>query len=110
MPAPEYRSWQLFNLIEPWGFEDREYRTGVILAMLHNVNAPKGKAKKPATFMRDMYKLIRKEIANIKQKEESRDRMERDVENMTEEERREHYIQVVKQTFGGAVIDKRNKR
>ena len=55
LPYPEYRSWELFYMIEPWGFENDEYRTAVILAMLHNLNqVKKNKMKQPKEFMRDM--------------------------------------------------------
>jgi len=53
--VPEYNSWRAFYLLEPWGWQDREYRTAAQMAMLFNVN--KGKrvhAKKVKDFVRDM--------------------------------------------------------
>lgn len=62
---PEFRSWQLFYLLEPFGFEDREYRTASQLAMLYNINRGKGKAKDAKEFMRDMKKVVIDELSRI---------------------------------------------
>lgn len=62
LPYPEFRAWQLFYLIEPFGFADNEYRTASLLAMLYNANRGKGKAKGAKEFMRDMEKSVMDEI------------------------------------------------
>jgi hypothetical protein len=54
LPYPEYRSWELFYLVEPFGFENDEYRSAALLSMLHNINRTKGKAKDVKDFMRDL--------------------------------------------------------
>lgn len=63
IPYPEFKSWQFYYLLEPFGFEDREYRTASILSKLHNTNVSKKKdLKKPGYFIRDMPKEILKVI------------------------------------------------
>jgi hypothetical protein len=62
LPYPEYRSWELFYLVEPFGFENDEYRLASILSMLFNVNRSKGKARNPKDFMRDMQREVLKHI------------------------------------------------
>ena len=62
MPYPEFRSWQIFSLLEPFGFHDTEYRTAAQLAMLYNVNRSKGKAKDVKDFMREPDKAILEEL------------------------------------------------
>ena len=54
MPYPEWVSWWCYYQIEPWGFEQDEYRVGALLAAMHNANRGKGKKAKGASdFMRD---------------------------------------------------------
>ena len=65
LPYPEYRSWELFHLVEPFGFENDEYRSAAILSMLYNINRTKGKAKDPKDFMRDMVKEVLKQLTEI---------------------------------------------
>jgi len=109
LPAPEYRSWQIYNLVEPWGFEDREYRTAVTLTMLHNINAPKNKQKKPDVYMRNMTKLVSKELIAQKKNAEEKARLEAELETMTPEQQREFYLHQMQNVFGGKIIDKRKK-
>jgi len=54
LPYPEYRSWELFYLLEPWDFENDEYRSAAVLAMLYNINRSKGKPKEVKEFMRNL--------------------------------------------------------
>jgi hypothetical protein len=58
MPYPEYRSWELFYLLEPWGWHNSEYHAAVNMAMLYNINRSKGKPKEVKDFFRDMPKEI----------------------------------------------------
>ena len=109
LPAPEYRSWQLFNLIEPWGFEDREYRTSIMLTMLHNVNSAKKYHKNPSVYRRDMYKLVSNELIKQKKNEEEMLRFESELEEMTPEQQRERYIDKIQDMFGKSVINKSKK-
>lgn len=72
LPYREYQKWQLFYLLEPWGFHDREYRTAAILAQLHNVNTTKKRqAKQPVSYMRDMLKKVLEAIRNKMKKDEA---------------------------------------
>ena len=56
MPYPEYRQWQLFYALEPFGWHDREARDARHLSLLYSANAKKPKS--PAEFVRDMPKLL----------------------------------------------------
>ena len=62
MPYPEFRRWQLFYMLEPWGWQDNEYKTASLLAMLYNANAGKGKGKAQLYYMRDMAKEVLKQL------------------------------------------------
>lgn len=74
LPYPEYRRWQLMYMLEPWGWQDAEYRTAAILAKLHNNNiAKKSDAKAPAFFMRDMEKELIKELRKQAQERRAED-------------------------------------
>jgi len=76
LPGEEFEAWQLFYMIEPWGWHDNEYRTGATLAMLNNVNAAKKKdIKKEADYMRDMPKLITKAYRNMGTKDKMREKL-----------------------------------
>ena len=76
LPAEEFESWQLFYMIEPWGWNDNEYRTGAVLAMLNNVNISKKKdTKKESDYMRDMPKLVMKAYNNMGVKDKMRERL-----------------------------------
>lgn len=86
LPYPEYRSWELFYLVEPFGFENDEYRAASLLAMLYNINrSKKGKAKEIKDFMRDMAKIV---LEQIKEQPDPR------------EMSREELIRHVKKDFG----------
>lgn len=90
LPYPEFRSWQIYYLLEPWGWENLEYLAGSVLAMLYNVNrGKKGKAKEPKHFMRDMEAALLKQLKEMP-----------DIDNMPNEEKREHLIRQIKQDFG----------
>ena len=85
MPYPEYRSWELFYLIEPFGFANDEYRMATNLSILYNINKGKGKAKEPKEFMRDMPAML---LSELKEKPS--------VETMS----REELIRQIKKDFG----------
>lgn len=64
LPYPEYRSWQMFSLLEPWGWQNEEYHFAALMAMLYNTNrGKKGKARDAKDFMRDMREAVLKELA-----------------------------------------------
>lgn len=64
LPYPEYRSWQLFALVEPWGWQNDEYHFAALLAMLYNANrGKKGKARDVKDFMRNMQEAVMRELA-----------------------------------------------
>jgi len=68
LPAPEYHKWELMYLLEPWGWEEQEYRFGKTLAEMWTI-ANKGKKQfKAIDFMRDMksvYKLYEDDIDDM---------------------------------------------
>jgi hypothetical protein len=59
----EYSDWQLYYLLEPWGWPNEEYAISTILAMLYNANRGKGKAKDVRDFQRRMLESALKELA-----------------------------------------------
>lgn len=59
IPYPEFYGWQLYEMLEPFGWRDREERTGLLLAQIYNTKVEKkSKAKQMTDFIRDMPKLI----------------------------------------------------
>jgi hypothetical protein len=76
LPYPEFRRWQLFYMLEPWGFQNDEYRTASILTMLFNINRGKRKSKSEKDFMRNLPKKVLEEIRKLTA----------DPEEMTDEE------------------------
>ena len=86
MPYPEYRSWQVFYLLEPWGWANEEYHFAALLAMLYNANRGKnGKARSVKDFMREMEAHLMKELQEAP-----------DISTMT----REQVVAMVKRDFG----------
>lgn len=68
MPYPEYREWQLFSRIEPFGWHDREYRTAAVLSMLHNAAVEKKDQKPVEYFIRNMPESL---LGHIKREKEA---------------------------------------
>lgn len=62
LPYAEFRAWQMFYLLEPWGWHDEEYRTASVLTMLYNANRGKGKPRKLTDFMRKMATAVLNEL------------------------------------------------
>lgn len=89
LPYPEYRSWQLFYTLEPWGWHNEEYYAATLFALLYNINRGKGKAKEPKEFMRDLPKALLQELNEGDP-----------LEGMTLEEQREYLIRQIKKDFG----------
>jgi hypothetical protein len=59
MTYEEFKSWQAYYLVEPWGFHDREYRTASLLAQMWNVRVQKRQnIKQVKDFYRDMPSLL----------------------------------------------------
>lgn len=92
LPYPEFRSWQLFHMIEPWGWGNDEYRTAVLASLIYNVNRGKAKAKEVKDFMRDIPKEIFDELTNLQKTEE--------FQELPLEKRREIVLRQVKKDFG----------
>lgn len=64
LPYPEYRAWQLYYLLEPWGWHNEEFHFAALLAMLYNANrGKKGKTREVKDFVRDMEKAVLQELA-----------------------------------------------
>jgi len=67
LPFPEFLGWQIFAALEPFGFPDREYRTGALLAQIRNQNVTKRQKLKDAkAFMRDMPSALLKHLESLK--------------------------------------------
>lgn len=88
IPFPEYKIWYLMYLLEPWGWEEREYALASMLAQAYNMKRGKKKAKTPKDFMRDMEKEILKQLR------------ETDFDAMTEDELNKKKIAAAKKAFG----------
>lgn len=89
LPYPEYRSWELFSILEPFGWENDEYRAASLLALIYNVNKGKGKAKTPKDFMRDTQAEILKQLEQAP-----------DISDLPIEEQREILMRQIKKDFG----------
>lgn len=92
MPYSEFRRWQMYDLVEPIGWPDAEYRTAVVLAMLYNANRGKGRAKDVKDFMRNNLEGILKELRTLQKQEE--------LETMPAEQKREYLLSQIKKDFG----------
>ena len=78
LPAPEYRDWELFYLLEPWGWQNTEYLVGKVMSGIFDIAAKGKKSFLPKQFMRDFYKDLTEptEAEIIKyRKEHSRDEL-----------------------------------
>lgn len=62
LPYPEFSAWQIFYMLEPWGWENNEYLTAALMALLYNMNRGEGKARKVSEFMRDMETEVLNEL------------------------------------------------
>jgi len=83
LPNPEYETWKLFYLLEPFGW-------GANHAMLYNINRdPKSKGKSEDELLNDRAVAIIKELKSTQ-----------DLSNMTAEEKRNYMIEKVKKDFG----------
>ena len=93
LPYPEYKRWQLFYSVEPWGWEIEEYRLAKLLALLININRPKNTPPvRPGDLVRDISKVIQ-------EKEDEQSMMEEYTE-MPREDKRAFVIRQAKILFG----------
>lgn len=83
MPYVEWKNWQTFYLLEPWGWLNEEVNTARIVTMQHNSHAKK--SKEPKDFIRDMAKELLKALEDTIP-----------IKAETEEERHEKLIARVK--------------
>jgi hypothetical protein len=109
LPYPEYKSWQLFHMIEPWGFADREYRTAALMAQMYNVRVQKrSQAKKVTVWMRDTHKQVLAHLRRMRA-QANEEMASPDIDLTTEEGRREATQRVVstfKAMFGNRLKHK----
>jgi hypothetical protein len=79
LPSTEYHEWELMYMLEPWGWEEQEYKFGKLLAEIFYI-ANKGKKQfKAIDFMRDMkknYKIDEDDISDWTQEELKKYRQE----------------------------------
>lgn len=98
MPYEEYRQWKLFYLLEPWGFQEREYQFALLLAKINNVHATKkSQTVKPIAYIRDMGKELLKYFK--KEIEQDEIALLLDTEE-GQEKASEHMIKTFEQMFG----------
>ena len=89
LPYPEYHDWELFYLLEPWGWANEEYQMAMIISMIHNTNVKDTDQKEPAFFMRKMMEMITEQLAP-----------EPELNEMSAEDRRELIRNAVKKDLG----------
>lgn len=93
LPYPEYKNWQLFYSVEPWGWYPQEYRLARLLALLININRSKNTPLvQPEDFMRDINKVI--------QEKEDEQIMMKEFIEMPHEEKRAFVVRQAKLLFG----------
>lgn len=78
----EFRSWQLFYLLEPFGW-------GANHAILYNINRQKGKAKSEDDLLNERAQEVLKELQEAP-----------DFSNLSIEEQREALKKIIKKDFG----------
>ena len=84
MPIGEYTSWKYFYMLEPFGWHDREYRTGALLAMLVNVNrSKKDKVRSASDFSRTTKEMFEGIMGYLRRKG-----LESKYKEMTREEKK----------------------
>jgi hypothetical protein len=86
LPVSEYRKWQLFYILEPWGYHNTEFLFGKLLAVLYTLASHDKTNYTAKQFMRDNTKIA----------------TEPDMSEMTTEERHEYIIMRAKEAFGVA--------
>lgn len=65
MPAAEFKRWQAFYLLEPFGWENQEFLAAHQMSQLVNLKIEKFHNKtKPADFMRDLQTAVPAHIAH----------------------------------------------
>lgn len=79
-------------LIEPWGWEDREYRTAAIQAITYDMTVERKDRKSIDFFIRDMVKAVTDRLMELS-KENHLDRME-------PEERKSFILKSAERFFG----------
>jgi hypothetical protein len=96
LPAPEYHDWQLFYMIEPWGWVNTEQQVSRILAMLLNLKVKKNDRKQPSYFIRNVANDIINQIEAQRMKQIELKRLD----SMTREEKRAYLIPIIKRDMG----------
>lgn len=90
LPYPEFRAWQVYYALEPWGWHNEEFHAANLLAMLFNINRGKGKPRDAKEFMRNMEKAL---LDALKEQKDP-------LEGMSFEEQRAYMVQQIKKDFG----------
>jgi len=91
MPYPDYHRYELFYMLEPWGFRNDEYRMArQILAIYQSQGA--GKKTKVTDLMRDMEKQVIEQL-------EEQNQPHPDFSDLSDEEKAD-IIARVKRDFG----------
>jgi hypothetical protein len=91
MPATEYHRWELFYLIEPWGWHNTEYLFGKLMSVIAAFSGRTQKGKKISAL-----DFMREDIAGIKGELE----IEAMIEGKSDEEIREMKKEMAKRAFG----------
>lgn len=90
---PEYKSWQLFYSVEPWGWHINELRLGRLLALIFNIFRPKNVSPvRGEDFVSDIKEII----SDREAKEEEIEAYEK----MPRKEKRAYVVERLKRMFG----------
>lgn len=92
MPYPDYRDFQLFYMLEPWGWENEEYLSSAIQARIYNATIRPKDRKGQDFFMRDRVKGIIDHLAQLSK--------ENHLDRMKPEERKAFVLKSVHEFFG----------
>jgi len=79
LPATEYHDWELMYVLEPWGWEEQEYKFGKLLASMFTIANKGKKSFKAKDFVRDMqkiYKLYEDDVSDMTPEELKKYRQE----------------------------------
>jgi len=71
MSQEEYRSWQSYYKLEPFGYQNDEYRWSFAMMMINNSHISKRRdAKRASHFFRDSASEVKGQISNAEKREQ----------------------------------------
>ena len=103
---PEVLLWRQFYLLEPWGFEEEEFRAARLLTQMHNQAVDKVSKQRPiSAFIRNMQDLV---IRALRRAQPSKSVPDLDTPE-GQAQATEIAVRNFKKMFPGKVVDARKK-